>query len=339
MPRAWHPAPRCPRGLSGAPLGSATVAVVSQTQRRRLHRSERDARARSVAEAEETLAHRAQLRAVGITRADVRTEVEAGRWQLHGRHSVALSAGPLSPEARRWQAVWESGAGALLDGAAALLAAGVTGFVPDRLDVSLPHANRAHRLEGVRLHRRRTMPPRTGAGLPRVAPAVAAIHAASWAVSDRQAGLLLCLPVQQRLVRGADLTRAVASTARLARGGVIRQLVQDIADGAHSLGELDVARLCRRAGLPAPTRQAVRSGPSGRAYLDLAWEDVGLVVEVDGGHHGLALNAVDDALRQNELTISKDRVLRVPLIGLRLQPEAFIDQIVRAYRMLAAEVR
>ena len=29
-------------------------------------------------------------------------------------------------------------------------------------------SNRTHRLEGVRLHRRRTMPPRTGAGLPRV---------------------------------------------------------------------------------------------------------------------------------------------------------------------------
>ena len=61
------------------------------------------------------------------------------------------------------------------------------------------------------------------------------------------------------------------------------------------------------------------------------WEDLGLVVEIDGGHHALALNVVDDALRQNEVVLGDERVLRVPVIGLRLLPEQFMAQVVRAH--------
>ena len=106
-------------------------------------------------------------------------------------------------------------------------------------------------------------------------------------------------------------------------------------DGAHSLGELDFAALCRRAGLPPPSRQEVRTGPGGRIYLDVAWEDIGLVVEIDGGHHALALNPVDDALRQNEVTLSSELVLRIPVLGLRLTPGAFMAQVVRAHSLRA----
>ena len=109
-------------------------------------------------------------------------------------------------------------------------------------------------------------------------------------------------------------------------------VIRDVCDGAHSLGELDFARMCRRAGLPPPTRQVVRTGPGGRVYLDVAWEDIGLVVEIDGGHHALALNPVDDALRQNEVTLTAEMVLRVPVLGLRLTPAAFMAQVVRAHR-------
>jgi very-short-patch-repair endonuclease len=64
----------------------------------------------------------------------------------------------------------------------------------------------------------------------------------------------------------------------------------------------------------------VRSLPGGRVYLDVAWEGIGLVVEIDGGHHAVALNPVDDALRQNEIVLGDARVLRVPVLGLRLAP-------------------
>jgi very-short-patch-repair endonuclease len=98
----------------------------------------------------------------------------------------------------------------------------------------------------------------------------------------------------------------------------------------------DFARICRGRGLPEPSRQVVRSLPDGRVYLDVAWEEIGLVVEIDGGHHAAALNPVDDALRQNEVVLGGAYVLRIPVIGLRLDPSRFMDQVVRAHRALTA---
>lgn len=80
----------------------------------------------------------------------------------------------------------------------------------------------------------------------------------------------------------------------------------------------------------------MRALPGGRVYLDAAWEDVGLVVEVDGGHHALALHVVDDALRQNSVVLREERVLRVPVLGLRLVPDQFMAQVVEAHRLLSA---
>lgn len=56
------------------------------------------------------------------------------------------------------------------------------------------------------------------------------------------------------------------------------------------------------------------------------------MVEVDGIHHTWAESVVGDALRQNALALGGDTVLRLPLLGLRLEPEAFYEQIDRALR-------
>ena len=302
--------------------------------RRRLPRAERARRAAEVAAVHDGVTHRRDLRAVGVTRADVRTEVAAGRWVAAGRQTVVVANVPPRGRALLWQAVWETGAGAVLDGAAALVAAGLTGFEPAVVDVSVPRRNRSHRVEGVRRHRRTTMPSAKAAGLPRVEVAAAAVHSAGWATSDRQGALVLCLVLQQRLTSPDRLLQAWrASTVRVPRHRrhLLSAVVSDLCDGAHSLGELDFSGLCRAAGLPEPSRQAVRTLPGGRVYLDVAWEEIGLVVEIDGGHHALALNVVDDALRQNEVVLREGRVLRVPVIGLRLLPRQFMAQVVRAH--------
>jgi len=301
--------------------------------RRRLPRAERSARAQAVAADHDGIAHRDDLRAAGITRDDVRTEVEAGRWTLLGRHTVGITVGASLPERARLQrAVWESGSGAALDGVSALIAAGLRGFTADLIDVALPSTSRGRPLDGVRLRRRRDIGPLITAGIRRTRPEAAAIRAAQWAVSDRQALLILCLVVQQRLTHGQRLIDALGVITRAARRTVIEAAVRDLCDGVHSLGELDFALLCRRRGLPPPSRQVVRQLPSGRIYLDVAWEDIGLVVEIDGGHHSLALHPVDDALRQNAVAIEGSLVLRIPVLGLRLHPDDFLDQVEQAYQ-------
>jgi very-short-patch-repair endonuclease len=109
-------------------------------------------------------------------------------------------------------------------------------------------------------------------------------------------------------------------------------VVNDLLGGVRSVGELDFARECRRRGLPEPDRQVVRRGKDGRYYLDVCWDDFGLVVEIDGIHHSWATSVVPDALRQNEVALGRATVLRLPLLGLRVAADEFFDQVERGLR-------
>ncbi len=285
------------------------------------------------------MVHRLALAEHGIDRFAVRNEVNAGRWFKVGRHTVAVRSPELSEPAQWWRAVWESGSGARLDGAGALLAAGMTGYTASVIDVTLPKTSHTHSVERVRLHLPRVPDPVSGAGIPKVAPDIATIHAAQWAISDRQAALVVCLPLQQRLTTPARMLLAWRGIRRSARRKFLNEVIADVADGAHSLGELDFTRMARKVGLPPPSHQSLREGPDGRIYLDISWADVGLVVEIDGGHHALALNPIDDALRQNDRVAAGEHVLRVPVIGLRLESQRFMLQIRHTYDVLLAETR
>jgi len=317
-------------------MAAAPTSVIRHTVVGRPLRYGVDRRAvgRELAAEHGGVVHRRTLAQHGVDRHGIRHEMEAGRWFRAGRHTVAITGPELGPEALLWRAVWESGSGSRLDGASALIAGGLAGFTPAVIDVSLPADNRHHMVEGVRLHRMAAPPPISRAGIPRVAPEIATIHAAQWAVSDRQAALLICLPIQQRLASPARLGLAWRGVTRSSRRSFLDAVIADVTDGAHSLGELDFTRLARQVGLPSPTHQAVREGPHGRVYLDVSWEDVGLVVEIDGGYHALALNPIDDALRQNDRVVAGERVLRIPVIGLRLKPHEFLLQVRRMYDAL-----
>ena len=261
----------------------------------------------------------------------MRAEVRAHRWELWGDRTVRVLSVPAGPRLHLWRAVWECGRGAVLDGATALVAGGMSGFDLGVLDVSLPRNARRRPIAGVRTHVRRSVPPIVSAGVPRVRPALATIHAAQWAVSDRQAALLLCLPLQQRLTRGDDVLAAWRAVSRSPRRAFLDDAVVDVCQGAQALGELDFAAWCRRYRIPEPERQHVVVTSRGRVYLDARWQ--GLAVEVDGGHHFTGLGPVDDALRANEVVIGGDRVLRLPLLGLRLVPHEFMGQVARGVQL------
>lgn len=275
---------------------------------------------------------RAQLAAAGITRHAVRSEVEAERWVSHGRQTIGVHTGPLSTVARRWAAVFETGEGiAAIDGVTSLQHAGLTGFVDERVHVSAVHNHNTELLDGVMIHKviRRVAGELVDTGLPRTRPEIAAIRAAHWATSDRQAALILLMTVQQRLTTPVRLAAAQRLVRGRTRRAFVRAVVRDIAFGVQSLGELDFARLCRARGLPEPCRQVVRQTPAGRIYLDVAWNGFELVVEIDGAQHRWGLAVTQDNLRQNDVVLSGDRVLRIDIIGLRLSTDRFMDQVAR----------
>ena len=308
-------------------MDSTTPARPSDLRVARRHRALR------VASEQEGVLSRRQLADLGVTRWQIRAELRAGRWRAVGRQSVVTHTGPLPLAPRHWVAVFEAGPRAFLDGSSALVAAGLTGFETPTVRVSVPRGARVYRrLPGVdiRQTRRWAADDVTGSGLPRARVEVAAVRAALWARSDKQAALVLTMVVQQRLTTAERLAEESLRVRRDRRRSLMHAVVLDLLGGVRSLGELDVVRECRRRGIPEPTKQVLRKGRNGRYYLDLLWEEWGLVVEVDGIQHAWANQVVGDALRQNDLSLQQLTVLRLPLLGFRVARDEFFDQIEQA---------
>jgi len=290
--------------------------------------------AAALAADQDGLLSRRQVRGLGLHRRDVRTQVDAGRWHKPSPNTVALFTGELSQRQQWWVALLETGCSeAALDGVAALQAGGLTGYAAPTT-ISCPAGAKPRRVAGteVQVTRWRFTGDQLSTGIPRVRPHVAAVRGALWARTDRQAALILVITVQQRLSTAGRLQWELRRIRRHPRRRLLARLLADIDDGAQALGELDFTALCRQHHLPTPSRQVLRHGPRGRIYLDVYFDDYTLVVEIDGIQHAIGLGQVDDALRQNELSLGADTVLRIPLLGLRLQPAEFIAQLSRGLR-------
>lgn len=293
------------------------------------HRRQRAERSRELFAQQYGVASRRQLYAVGLGRWDVKAELRSGRWLTRGPQSISNITGVLCERGRWWTALIEVGSRAALDGVTALQAAGLTGFTEPAIHISMPKSGKPRRWPGAVVHetRRRLSTDLVIAGIPRVRPAVAAVRAALWAASDRQAALIMTMSVQQQLVTVAALDEAMAGVRRHRRRRFLLQLLVDLQGGVQSMAELDFARMCRASGLPEPDRQAVHDFGGGWAVVDNEWTEYDLVVEIEGAHHLHAPVTISDALRQNNLTTRRSSVLRIPVVGLRTDPARFLDQV------------
>ncbi|GIM63884.1 hypothetical protein Pve01_81720 [Planomonospora venezuelensis] len=275
---------------------------------------------------------RDQLRGLGITCGELGAHLTGGRWRPVHTQSIAVHTGPLAKEGRMWAAVFESGDRGCLDGASALIAGGLEHYTEDVIRVSVPRGVLARKAAGVdiRQTRRLLTTDLAPSGIPRTRPEVAGVRAALWARSDKQATLLLTMTVQQGMTTADRFGAHVLTVKRDRRRLLVTTVITDLLGGVRSLGEHEFAQECRRRGVPEPSRQVVRRGRDGRWYLDVCWEEWGVVVEIDGIHHEWATNVVADALRHNAVTLDRAIVLRLPLLGLRTAADDFFAQIIDA---------
>lgn len=291
-------------------------------------------RAQGIGADQELIAGRRQLYRAGVPRWLVHRELRAGRWQRTGRQTVALHNGPLPAAAERWVAVLESGPRAALSGVTGLQADGVTALTDEAIHVFLPKGTIKVKLPGVVRHesRRWRAEDLAPSGIPRTGPAVSAVMGALWSVTERQATYVLILPVQQGLCTAAELAEVLERVRRHRFRRALWQAVSDIADGARSLGELDVARALARRGLPKPSRQAIRKRPDGSVYLDLSWDDFELTMEIDGVQHDLPWMRLADTVRDLHTLAEGLDTMRIPLLAWRLDEERVLDAVEQVFR-------
>jgi hypothetical protein len=274
------------------------------------------------------------LARTGWSRSAVRAQLDAHRWQRCGM-AVVLHNGPLPPDELPEIARLNCGPRAALTAFTAAHERGLKGWERDSVHVLVPGGARIHRPPGlaIRVHWASDWHSEpVFAGSHALAPALAL--AAGTFAKPRPACGLLAAGVQQRLVTSTQLHSAVSERPRLRHRAGLLHAIADISQGAQALSEIDFARLCRRAGLPEPQRQAIREEPSGRRrYLDAEWVTRSgrrLVVEVDGALHLVPVRWWDDQLRQNELVLSGRLVLRFPSAVVRHEELIVVDQLRRA---------
>jgi len=168
--------------------------------------------------------------------------------------------------------------------------------------------------------------------VPRMRPATAAVHAALWAATDKQAATVVLMGFQQRLFAAAEFADEVEKVKWSPRRRLLHDLALAIGDGIETIGEREFARLCTERGLPAPDRQVRRRTDSGTWVYDNTWDAYGVTVEVDGSQHRDPAGWIPDALKQNAAALGGHVVLRIPNLALRVDPEPFLDQLEAALR-------
>lgn len=319
--------------MDGESGGGATSRILT-AMTTRAHRLVRRDELLELRQVQEDVLARSQLTQLGWTPAAIDAQIAGGRWRALGTHTLLAHTGPQSEQSRWWAAVFEVGPDATVAGVTALLAAGLRGVQESTVHVAVPKSTRWRPMTGVRVHETRRFDHRDviSAGLPRMRPAVAAVQAALWAKSNRQAALFLLAPVQQRLVTAASVSEALQRVRRDRRLALMRTVVADSLDGVHALGELDFARLCRQRGLPEPDRQVVEYASGGKAYLDVKWRRWGVGAEIDGAQHLEVSTWLAESWRNNAVVITGTRLLKIPLLALRLDADTFMDQVEDALR-------
>ena len=285
-----------------------------------------------------------------MTESQLRWRITSGRWQKPARGVVVAQSGPLSDGQLLRVALLRAGPRATLAGLTAARLDGLQGFDDKRpmretpIYLLVPVGYKRHPpplgltvithysqfLSDADVHPTR-QPRRT-----RMARSL--VDAAVWMPTDRGAAAILSAGVQQRLARVADLALVAHRMENLRRRQLIIQTLGDIAGGSQAISELDFLRLVVRPfGLPEPSRQSARRDRRGRRrWIDAAWDDRKIAVEIDGAQHTHdPLQRWDDMERDLDLTLGGYQTLRFPAWLVRNNPGYVAGRIREALRRSA----
>lgn len=274
------------------------------------------------------VATRVQLQALGVTRSFVNHHIAAERWSEYGRHTVLMQNAPPTREQLMWIAVLDAEEPVALASHTTLEYAGFRGFAEEAGLIHILVVRGAHyaRLPGVKVHESRRFSADdivVAPGPPRVANARGAIDAGAWQRRPRFACAIVAAVVQQGMCTPEELSSELDSCGAIRHRRHMQLSLLDITDGAQSLGELDIGRMCRRYGLAPPHRQRLRKDAAGRTrYLDCEWilpNGEIVVLEVDGKHHMDVEHWTADIKRERKIVVGRRWVLRATTVEVRLE--------------------
>ncbi len=273
------------------------------------------------------LVARRQLTAHGVCWDAVDHHIRAGRWASRTPRVVSTTTGTLDLEQRRWLAVLHAGPRSLLGGLTAAEHHGMKRWEREVITVLVDDELAFEPVEGVHFFRSRRsfeLLHEPSSALPATKLEPTLLMWAGYDAPPRAAHAVLASAVQQRLTTPDRLLRWIDLLRPLRRAPAFRATLGDIAGGAHSGAELDVASVCRSFRIRPPDRQRPRRDRSGqRRWTDCEWDlpdGSVLVLEVDGSFHMEVEHWGEDKKRTRRLTTRDRTVIGCTAYELRHEP-------------------
>ncbi|UOY00578.1 endonuclease domain-containing protein [Blastococcus sp. PRF04-17] len=283
------------------------------------------------------MAHRRELRVLGVGKDRIRRAVHAGRWLEPIPGVIVLHSGSLTRRERLVAALTWAGdegrlshtsalhhLGARIEEPVALRrVAGVRGQYeppPDAglVQVTVPHGRHLESAGFVVVHQtRRPLGELVVDGLRTTSAARAAIDVALTATRRQDVDHVIADVLQKGLARVEDLVDEVRLAGRRATSW-LKDAVADAARGMRSVGESDLRRVIVSAGLPEPEWGAEIVTPAGTYFVDAYWRARRVAAEADGAaFHLSAADWEGDLRRQNAIQGEGVRLFRFPVRRLR----------------------
>jgi hypothetical protein len=233
------------------------------------------------------LISRRQALGAGLTTSDIARKTRRREWATVHPGVFVDHTGPLSWHQRAWAAVLHSWPAALSHESAVRAAEGPGRRGRDDEVIHVAVARDRHLVcpPKVRLHRSNGLldQVRWNLGPPRVRYEDAVLDIAADARTDLDAIGVLAQACGSRRTTALRLLSAAEQRPRLARRSWLTGVLEDLASGTCSVLEHGyLLRVERPHGLPSGARQVSHRHRDSQAYRDVEYEEVGLLVELDG---------------------------------------------------------
>jgi hypothetical protein len=278
-----------------------------------------------------------QLPDLGVSRSLMRHQLRAERWARRSEHVLSTTTGELSRAQQMWLGVLHVGNGAVVGGLTAAGLFGLRHWERNDVTVLVPDNWSFDPVPGLHFFRTRRPLDLLRASAPGVGvlpvchlePAVLMFAAYDRSARTSQGVVAAC--VQQRLTTPERFRGWLPRLRPLRRSKLFERVLLDMEGGAQSLAEIDVRRMCRRAGLPLPVRQTPRRDREGRLrFTDAEWrlrDGRVVVLEVDGGFHAQVEHYAADLRRQRKLTTADRTIVRCTAHELHREPDSVAEDL------------
>lgn len=273
-----------------------------------------------------------QCGSLGVPGSWVDRRVRDGAWQRLHPGVLVTHSGPIAWRTRAQAALLHAGTGAALSHRSAAYLHEIVAHAPDLVEVVVPHRRRVTGSAGLRVYRRRDMPPAFGR-LRTVDRPHTVLDLLAMTTSDDDAVGLLC-----DAVRGGTWPDQVLAAAgrrtNLPRRAVALELLALVDDGIESPLELRYHRdVEARHGLPTAQLQ-VRARIDGYwIRADRLYAGLGVRIELDGVLAHTGVRADRDVWRDNAVVIQHDELtLRYRWRHVRVDPCTTARQVGLALR-------